>query len=445
MPFSSTPLLRRFQPLRDVRRRIWIGYGVAIGGVAASAALRLAIGALIPTSVFTTFYPAVAVAALIGDGLAGALAIGLSAVAASFLFHPSRVMLTIDPAHLLAAALFVVVSAFLVSIVCLLSRLVDLAADQADEFTVILEAQPTGVVVIDAEGIIKLVNQALERQLGYSRTELLGRPVETLVPEALREAHRQSRREFMRRPEPRAMGSDRDLYVVRKDGSLAQVEIGLAPLQRRSLIGALATVADITERKDLERRTKILADEVRHRARNLLTVVQALARRSLEGDQKTAFVRLLETFARTQELLIAEEPVSLEVLMTGELASFGDQVTVLGCELSLTPRAAQDFGLIVHELTTNALKYGALSTTGGHVTITGQKRQDGSFLFVWAERGGPAVQTPTRAGLGRTILHDLARSFASSVEVNYDPEGLQYTLVAHLDRINHRPSVPQGT
>jgi PAS domain S-box-containing protein len=445
MPFATIPLLRRFEPLRKIRQRRWAGYAAAVGAVAAAAALRVTLGFHLPGAVFVTFYPAVVLASLMGGALAGALAVALSAVAANFLFLPPHYAFSIGPPDLVATALFVAVSAFLVWLVDVLTRLTELATDQAEEIRTILEAQPAGVVVVDADGIIRLVNTALERQLGYARGELVGRPVEILVPETLQFSHAGLRRDFMRNAAVRTMGLGRDLHAVRKDGSLVPVEIGLAPLQRGGLIGALATVVDISERKQLEYRAQMLTDEVRHRARNLLTIVQALARRSLHGEQRASFTSLLQTLARTQELLGADEPVSLANIVEGELTSFQDQVVVSGCELLLKPRAAQDFSLIVHELITNALKYGALSTAEGRVTITGQDCGDGSFTFSWSEEGGPDVAAPTKKGLGRSILEDLARSFALTVEASYGRGGFHYRLRADLDHIRHAEAVQSET
>jgi two-component sensor histidine kinase len=98
--------------------------------------------------------------------------------------------------------------------------------------------------------------------------------------------------------------------------------------------------------------------------------------------------------------------------------------------------AALDFALIVHELTTNALKHGALSRPEGHVEITCRREADErSFTFLWKERGGPVVAPPTARGFGSTILRDLARGFALDVEMDYAVEGFRYELRAELARI----------
>jgi two-component sensor histidine kinase len=262
-----------------------------------------------------------------------------------------------------------------------------------------------------------------------------------LVPTALRPNHAEARRDYMDDPESRQMG--RKFYAQRKDGSCIPVEIGLTPFRAFGFTGALATVTNISEREEIERR-EIIASEVRHRARNILTIVQALARRTLPLHQRAPFMGMLQTIARTQEVLSAQTTVPLRAIIGDELGGFGHEVADAGCELSLSPRAALDFALIIHELTTNALKYGALSRSEGRIEIVCRREMDGrSFSFVWQERGGPRVAPPTRRGFGSTILQDLARGFASRVEFDYAPDGFRYELRAELARICEAAEVAQ--
>ena len=112
-------------------------------------------------------------------------------------------------------------------------------------------------------------------------------------------------------------------------------------------------------------------------------------------------------------------------------------VTIDGCEVVVTPRAAQQFAMIVHELATNAMKYGALSSPDGRISISGElARSDGSgsFLFSWKESGGPRVSPPTKKGFGSVILIDAAQQFGT-VAVDYRPDGLLYQLKLDLKEI----------
>lgn len=123
-----------------------------------------------------------------------------------------------------------------------------------DAFRRVVEWSPTAMVMVDGEGRIVLANAQAERVFGYSRAELLGQPVELLVPERFAAAHPSFRRSFLADPHPRPMGSGRDLYARRRDGSEFPVEIGLTPIESGDGFMVLAAIVDITERKRLEER-----------------------------------------------------------------------------------------------------------------------------------------------------------------------------------------------
>jgi protein-histidine pros-kinase len=134
---------------------------------------------------------------------------------------------------------------------------------QAEEqFRILVEASPNGMLMVDGEGTILLINTQIEAQFGYKREELLGQSVELLVPGTMRTRHRQHRKEFFAHPKPRQMGMVRDLLGLRKDGSEVPLEISLNPIQTAEGLRVLASIVDITERKQLEesRLAKLSAD-----------------------------------------------------------------------------------------------------------------------------------------------------------------------------------------
>jgi two-component sensor histidine kinase len=232
------------------------------------------------------------------------------------------------------------------------------------------------------------------------------------------------------------MGAGRDLYALAKDGSLLPVEIGLNPVSNGGKKGVLATVIDISERKNLERRAQLLADEVSHRARNLLTVVQALALRKLPKEASTEFMRTLDALARTQKIFGGQTVAPLHLIVEAELADFRAQTTISGCQVLLTPAAGQDFSLIIHELATNALKYGALSKPEGTIDVEGHEGEDGNFRLTWTERGGPRIDAkPKRHGHGRQILQEIAKGLRAQMQVDYSPDGVRYELAVPIERI----------
>lgn len=127
-------------------------------------------------------------------------------------------------------------------------------------FRLVVEASPSGMIMVDKEGKIVLVNSQVERLFGYSRDELFGQPVEILVPESARKKHPEYRSSFFQEPKTRSMGIGRDLFGLRKDGAQLPVEIGLNPLDMEGEQFVLASVVDITERKRSEERLRLVVE-----------------------------------------------------------------------------------------------------------------------------------------------------------------------------------------
>jgi PAS domain S-box-containing protein len=153
-----------------------------------------------------------------------------------------------------------------------------------ERFRLAVEAAPTGMILANGEGQIVLINDRVERMLGYSRKELIGQGIDLLVPDRFRTRHPDYRAGYLRKPSMRLMGAGRDLFARRRDGSEVAVEIGLSSINVAEGLMTLCTIADITERKAAQEREKILVREVQHRSSNLLAVIQAIAYRSLRGN-----------------------------------------------------------------------------------------------------------------------------------------------------------------
>ena len=187
-----------------------------------------------------------------------------------------------------------------------------------------------------------------------------------------------------------------------------------------------------------EDRQLLLFRELQHRSQNLFAVIEAIASRTLfEGqtiaNAKELFAGRLHALARTHSMLASNAFLGapLKEIVAQELTSFSDQVTVTGCDIAVNTRAAENFALIIHELVTNAVKYGALSTRQGRVVI--QCSIDGAngrgqLRFEWRESGGPPVSPPTSKGFGSTILFETAKQFSQDVQAKFSPEGFSYQL-----------------
>jgi two-component sensor histidine kinase len=196
------------------------------------------------------------------------------------------------------------------------------------------------------------------------------------------------------------------------------------------LIHVLARqAADYLERKRAEQIEKTLLRELNHRCNNLLAVVQAIANKSLSNDQtlaeaRTAFVARLHALARANRQISKSNwsGAELRELVETELEPFKTNVTVEGSPIKVRAQDAQNLSLALHELVTNAAKYGALSSVVGrvHVSWTMIRENNPTLHFRWQERGGPCVVLPDRQGFGTTLL----KGMFSGIRVEYLEEGL---------------------
>ena len=347
--------------------------------------------------------------------------------------------------EMVSEIVFVATGIICVFVIALVDAMVERILGQQQNLRILIESAPTGIVVVDDRGQIKLVNTSTENLFGYGRIELLGKNVEVLIPNKHANSHEALRNAFLQAPKVRMMGEGRDLNGLRKDGRQFPVEVGLNPVSSRGKSGVLATVIDISERKRAQEGQQMIIRELHHRTQNLFGVVQAIASRSLDEAKTPAEAKYvlngrLQALARAYAVLAdaAWEGASLSEILDRQFAGFGKRLNVRGCDIVIVPSAVQQFAMIVHELATNALKHGALSATDGQVSIEGRiDGIDGArvFSFLWKESGGPRVSLPTRKGFGSVILHDAAQQFAQKVTMDYAPEGLAYELQLSLAAI----------
>ncbi len=447
MPFSTAfenhPLIER--ALR-VRQNPIAAYGIAVAAVALATLARWIVGGQVVEGLpFITYYPAIIIATLAGGFWPGVLATVLSSAAALYLFLPPLFSPDLNQREAVSLLLFIFLAGINVTIVALLNAAVEHIMAQVQNVRVLIESAPNGIVVVDKQGMIQLINTSTEKLFGYNRHELLGRNVEVLVPDPQVDPHRGVRDSFQQHPEARVMGAGRDMNGRRKDGSEFTLEIGLNPVGRNGNNAVLATVIDITERKRAQESQQLIIRELQHRTLNLFAVFQAIVSRSLDEAKTPAEAKFVlngrvQALAQAYSVLAktAWDGASLAAILDRQVAGFSSRLDVSGCDIIISPSAAHQFALIVHELATNALKYGALSAPDGRVSIEGKIDRlngGGTFSFAWTETGGPPVTGPTRKGFGSVILLDSAKQFGHSVVLDYAPRGLRYELQLQLSAI----------
>jgi PAS domain S-box-containing protein len=240
-----------------------------------------------------------------------------------------------------------------------------------------------------------------------------------------------------------------EFRLLREHGKVLWVEtLGLAYFEgigrEQRAVSVVGTVADITERKqreeerrEREERVHLLMREVNHRAKNMLSVVHAIARQTATKDREDFIERFserIQALSANQDLLVRNEwkGVEIEDLVRAQLSHFaallGSRIAAQGPKMRLTAASAQAVGLALHELATNAGKYGALSTTKGRVDISWGTDGD-NLMITWTERGGPPVSAPKRRGFGTIVIEAMAgHSMDGAVDLDYVPSGLTWRL-----------------
>jgi two-component sensor histidine kinase len=203
-------------------------------------------------------------------------------------------------------------------------------------------------------------------------------------------------------------------------------------------VPSLILSADVWIRREAEQLRKLLSDELDHRVKNTLAKAQAIAALTLRNSQSpeafnAAFVARLQAMARNHDLLARSgwTEVSLQQVVADTFAPYadaGERIAAAGPKVTLEYAMATTLGMALHELVTNAAKYGALSTSTGRVTLNW--RIDGDFVDLsWTESNGPQVQPPTRRGFGLTVIeYSLASSLGGHVDFHFAPQGLACTI-----------------
>jgi len=221
------------------------------------------------------------------------------------------------------------------------------------------------------------------------------------------------------------------------------------------IVGAVSVSLDITDRERAEEQRRLLVHELNHRVKNTLATVQAIAVQTLRGAASTteaskALTERLMALAKAHDALTREswEGAELHEIVEAATDPYGgrNRFAVAGPSVWLSPALSLSLALSLHELATNAAKYGALSTAAGAVAITWEvvdRSMDARLKLRWIERGGPPVRPPTRRGFGsRLIERSLAAENGGSATIEYPPEGVVCVMEAP---IRGRAAHPQAT
>lgn len=294
---------------------------------------------------------------------------------------------------------------------------------------------------------------------GKTVNEIIGRTDEEVLPAANRLSIVGVKRELLKtgqsqRQEIRVVEQVNDTEIER------WYDLHMDPLRDISgaIVGLTTSSVDITERKAAESHLRMLMHELTHRSKNLLAVIQAMAHQT--GRQAGSVSRFLDRFgerlqalAKSHDILVQEDwhGASLIELVRSQLGHYldqsGSQISIRGPSLQLKPEGAQALGLALHELATNASKYGALSVTAGRVSVEWKRiptSKGGGLELIWEEKGGPKVEPPKTRGFGTLVIErNLARSMDAEVKLEFNPDGVMCRVQIPEDHILSTAAAPE--
>ena len=313
-----------------------------------------------------------------------------------------------------------------------------------DTFRSLIDRSPFGTYIVDADFRLIQMSKGGKNAFGILRP-LIGHDFSAVVhavwPDPFANAIIAHFRHTLATGEPyKTVTNERRADIDATEAYDWSIERIILPDGRP---GVVCHFYDLSERQRQEDHIKMLMGEVNHRSKNMLSLVQAIARQTATTQPQDFIERFgerIRALSANQNLLVKSEwrAVQLDELVRSQLAHFGDsrgtRITIDGPPLKITASASQPLGMAMHELATNAAKYGALSNESGHVAISWNLQTDpagqAQFAMSWIESGGPEVAKPARSGFGSTVIGRMLKmSLGCAAKVDFDPTGLIWRIV----------------
>jgi PAS domain S-box-containing protein len=295
----------------------------------------------------------------------------------------------------------------------------------------IVGSSDDAIVSKNLDGIITSWNRGAERIFGYTAEEAVGQPITILIPQ-----DRQSEERAILTRVRRGERVDHfETIRQRKHGSLIVVSLTVSPVinAEGKIVGASKIARDITEEKRAQEQIATLAREAEHRSKNLLATVQAtvgLSQSHTAEGLKRVIEGRIQALANVHSLFVETRWIGAELsaIATQELAPYSETdkmgVRISGPQVLLDPNAAQVMAVTLHELATNAAKYGALSIPNGRIDLEWSDGADGRLILKWRETGGPAVKLPTHRGFGTQIIERMISQLKGKTHFDWNTDGL---------------------
>lgn len=308
----------------------------------------------------------------------------------------------------------------------------------------VLKTALDSVVVMRLDGTVAGWNDVAERTFGWSFGDAFGRRMsELIIPHRFRDAHERGLAHYLATGEGPVMDRHIEIDALHRDGHELPVELSITRTEQFGEPVFLGFLRDITERRESTRRQELLIGELNHRVKNLLGVVSGIAHQTVRSSETLAdfgpsFAGRLSSLARAHEVLTAGawDRSSLRALVRSLVGDYSHgedpPVGVAGDEVLLPTRHLLSISMVLHELLTNALKYGALAFPDGRIAVVWSADQDGVMLD-WTETGLVGVMPPTRRGFGtKMIALSVAHELKGTSESEWHSHGLTFRLAFPL-------------
>lgn len=297
----------------------------------------------------------------------------------------------------------------------------------------IVSSSDDAIVTKTLSGRITSWNMSATRIFGYSEEEMIGQPIFRIIPPDLHD-------EEIRILAQIARGEHIHHYeTVRlaKDGRRVDISLTVSPLHDKTgrVVGASKVARDITEKKRADELQRLLLGELNHRVKNTLAIVQSIATQTLRRASSpeefaSNFSGRVQAIARAHTLFTRDswQGTDIRDLVRDQLLldeEKDERISWAGPPFSLEPQSALSFSMILHELGTNARKYGALSVPDGRLAVRWRLQPDGAGMVLdWIESDGPLVHAPLRQGFGSTLIEKGLKAYGGKTTIQYNPEGL---------------------
>jgi PAS domain S-box-containing protein len=305
---------------------------------------------------------------------------------------------------------------------------------ESAQLAAIVASSDDAIISKTLEGRVTSWNEGASRIFGWEASEMIGQPILRIIPPELHDEEV----EILARLRRAERIEHFDTVRLGKDGRRVDISLAVSPIRDSSgrVTGASKVARDVTERKEAEKLQRLLVDELNHRVKNTLATVQAIASHSLRRarnseDFVSSFTGRVQALARAHHLLTERTwrgadvaDLVREQVVLGVVES--NRVAFSGPALLLDPQSALHLALVLHELATNARKYGALSVPQGQLSVSWSMLANKGRMLVlqWSERGGPAVAAPSSVGFGTSLIQQALDAHGGSASIQYAAEGV---------------------